>query len=93
MVAPPAGHAEQIALAAGGPVILRTLPKATHTGFLDGRHWSDLLLAGDPNAKVRRLTRALVTAFLMRHLCDEDRVDPLVDGKIPGTAQPRVSPG
>ncbi len=88
-VAPSAGHAEQIALAAGGPVILRTLPKATHTGFLDGRHWSDLLLAGDPDAKVRRLTRALVTAFLMRHLCDEDRVAPLVDGKIPGTTLPR----
>lgn len=88
-VAPVAGHAEQIALAAGGPVILRTLPKATHTGFLDGKHWSDLLLAGDPKAKVRRLTRALVTAFLMRHLCDEDRVDVLVDGKVPGTTLPR----
>ncbi len=89
MVAPVAGHAEQIALAAGGPVILRTLPKATHTGFLDGKHWSDLLLAGNPKAKVRRLTRALVTAFLMRHLCDEDRVDVLVDGKVPGTTLPR----
>ena len=85
MVAPPAGHAEQLALAAGGPVTLRTLPKASHTGFLDGKHWTDLLLAGDPDAKVRRLTRALVTAFLMRHLCDEDRVDALLDGKVPGT--------
>ncbi|HEY0813207.1 MAG TPA: dienelactone hydrolase family protein [Pseudonocardia sp.] len=85
MVAPPAGHAEQIALAAGGPVILRTLPKATHTGFLDGKHWTDLLLPGDPSGKVRRLTRALVTAFLMQQLCDEDRVDGLVDGKVPGT--------
>jgi dienelactone hydrolase len=88
-VAPAAGHAEQIALAAGGPVTLRTLPKATHTGFLDGKHWTDLLLAGDPNGKVRRLTRALVTAFLMRHLCDEDRVDVLVDGKVPGTTLPK----
>jgi dienelactone hydrolase len=85
MVAPPAGHAEQIALAAGGPVILRTLPKATHTSFLAGRHWSDLLLAGGSSAKVRRFTRALVTAFLMRYLCEEDRVEPLVDGKVPGT--------
>jgi hypothetical protein len=25
----------------------------------------------------------------MRHLCDEDRVDPLVDGKIPGTVLPK----
>lgn len=84
-VAPMAGHAEQLTLAAGGPVTLRTLSKATHTGFVDGRHWSDVLLAGDPDAKTRRLTRALVTAFLMRHLCDEDRVDPLLDGKVSGT--------
>ena len=40
-------------------VILRTLPRASHTGFLDGRHWSDALLSGAPHAKVRKLTRAL----------------------------------
>ena len=43
------------------------------------------MLSGSPDAKTRRVTRALVTAFLMRHLCDEDRVDVLVDGKVPGT--------
>ena len=37
MVAPAAGHAEPIAAAAGGPVWLRTMRKAEHTGFLDGR--------------------------------------------------------
>ncbi len=86
MVAPPAGHAEPLAQAAGGPVWLRTLPKATHTGFLDGRHWTDLLLPGSPDAKTRRLTRALVTGFLLNKLCDEDRVESLIDGKVPGTA-------
>jgi dienelactone hydrolase len=85
MVAPAAGHAEPISAAAGGPMWLRTLPKASHTGFLDGRHWSDLILAGRPDAKVRRLTKALVTAFLLTKLCDEDRVASLVDGKVPGT--------
>ncbi|MBN9098359.1 MULTISPECIES: dienelactone hydrolase family protein [unclassified Pseudonocardia] len=85
MVAPIAGHAEPIAAAAGGPVWLRTLPKASHTAFLEGRHWSDLVLAGSPDAKTRRLTRALVTAFLLNKLCDEDRVEALVDGKVPGT--------
>ncbi|MGI5127425.1 dienelactone hydrolase family protein [Pseudonocardia sp. CA-107938] len=84
-IAPAPGHADQIAAAAGGPVRLRTLPKAQHTGFLDGRHWSDLLLAGHPESKTRKLTRALVTAFLLKHLCEEDRVDVLVDGKVPGT--------
>jgi dienelactone hydrolase len=85
-VAPAAGHAEPIAAAAAGPVLLRTLPKAKHTSFLDGSHWTDLILQGSPDAKTRRLTRALVTAFLLRELCDEDRVDVLVEGKVRGTA-------
>ena len=78
-VAPAAGHAEPIAAAAGGPVWLRTLTKANHTGFLEGVHWSDFVLSGSPDAKTRRVTRALVTAFLMHHLLDEDRVDVLVE--------------
>jgi dienelactone hydrolase len=84
-VVPAAGHAEPIAASAGGPVWLRTLTKAGHTGFLDGIHWSDFVLSGSPNAKTRRLTRALVTAFLLRHLSGDDRFDVLVDGKVPGT--------
>jgi Dienelactone hydrolase and related enzymes len=84
-IAPPAGHADQLAAAATGPVVQRVLPKAQHTGFLQGRHWTDLLLAGRPDGKTRKLTRALVTAFLLKHLCGEDRVDVLVDGKVPGT--------
>jgi dienelactone hydrolase len=84
-VTPAAGHAEPVAAAAGGPVWLRTLTKASHTGFLDGTHWSDYVLSGSPDAKTRRLTRALVTAFLLHHLCDEDRADVLLDGKVPGT--------
>ena len=84
-VAPPAGHAEPAAAAAGGPVQLRTLKKATHTGFLSGPHWSDLVLAGSPDARTRRTTRALVTAFLLRRLQDEDGAAALVDGAVPGT--------
>ncbi len=85
MVAPAAGHAQPIAAAAGGPVWLRTLRKAEHTGFLDGHHWSDVLLTGSPSAKTRQLTRALVTAFLLHHLVGEDRGDVLVEGKVKGT--------
>jgi dienelactone hydrolase len=84
-VTPPAGHAEPLAAAAGGPAWLRTITKASHTGFLDGKHWSDLVLAGRPDAKVRSLTRALVTAFLLTHLCGEQRTEPAVHGKISGT--------
>ena len=85
MVSPAAGHAEPIAAAAAGPVWLRTLRKAEHTGFLDGRHWSDVVLSGSPNAKTRQLTRAFVTAFLLHHLTGEDRADVLVDGQVKGT--------
>ncbi|WP_300017224.1 alpha/beta hydrolase [Pseudonocardia sp.] len=84
-VAPAAGHAEPVAAAAGGPVVLRTLKKATHTGFLDGRHWTDLILAGSPDSRTRRLTRALVTAFLLRELCGEEAAAALIDGKVSGT--------
>jgi dienelactone hydrolase len=85
MVSPVAGHAEPLTSAAGGPVLLRTLRKADHTGFLDGKHWSDLLLTGGPNAKTRRLAQAMMTAFLLHHLVGEDRGDVLVDGKVKGT--------
>jgi hypothetical protein len=64
---------------------MRTLRKADHTGFLDGKHWSDVLLTGGPDARTRRVTRALVTAFLLHHLADEDRADVLLDGKVKGT--------
>ncbi len=87
-VSPLAGHAEPIAAAgaaAGGQVWLRTLRKADHTGFLEGRHWSDVLLTGGPDARTRRLTRALVTAFLLHHLVGEDRGDVLIDGDVGGT--------
>ena len=85
VVSPIDGHADPIAAAAGGPVWLRTVRKADHTGFLDGRHWSDLLLTGGPNAKTRRLTQALTTAFLLRHLADDERGDVLGEGKVKGT--------
>ena len=84
-VAPPGGHAEPITQAAGGPVTVRTLPKAGHTAFLEGMHWSDLILATSRDSRSRRLATALMTAFLLHHLCEEDRVDVLVDGKVPGT--------
>ncbi len=84
-VAPPAGNAQPLTEAAGGPVWVRTLRKASHTGFLEGSHWSDLLLSASPDGRTRRSTRALVTAFLLHHLCNEDRVDDLVNGEVPGT--------
>ncbi|MGH3829675.1 MAG: dienelactone hydrolase family protein [Pseudonocardiaceae bacterium] len=68
LLAPKLGHAEQVARAWAGPVLLRTLPKASHLGFTAGPHWSDLLLGSGPETGTRRMSRALITAFLLRHL-------------------------
>lgn len=89
-LAPAAGHAEPIAAAAGGPVWLRTLPKAGHLGFCEGRHWSSILFQNRAQPKTRKITRALVTAFLMQHLVDEGRVSALTQGDVPGA--PLVDP-
>jgi dienelactone hydrolase len=83
-VAPPAGHAEPIASAWAGPMCLRTLPKATHLGFLDGRRWTDALLEGRPQRRVRRLTMALATAFMLRELTGTRVYDDLLDGDVRG---------
>ncbi|MGH3886291.1 MAG: dienelactone hydrolase family protein [Pseudonocardiaceae bacterium] len=82
-VAPPVGHAQPAAKAWGGPVQLRTLPKASHLGFLQGSHWTDLLVDGSPEYSTRRTSRALVTAFLLRHLTGTPDYDVLLETVSP----------
>jgi dienelactone hydrolase len=84
-VAPPVGHAEPIAHAWAGPVQLRILPKATHLGFTEGRHWSDLLLDGRPQHWIHRLTKGLATAFLLRVLTGTRQYDALIDHDVRGS--------
>jgi dienelactone hydrolase len=84
-ISPPAGNAEPIAAAWGGPVVLRLLPKANHLGFLAGRGWIDKLLAGKPHGKTARQARALVTAFLLYAVTPEARLDELATGEFKGT--------
>ncbi|MFY9808575.1 MAG: dienelactone hydrolase family protein [Pseudonocardiaceae bacterium] len=67
-VAPAVGHAEPVVRAWAGPVQLRMVPKAGHLGFTEGPHWTDMLIGGGSEAATRRISRALVTAFLLRHL-------------------------
>jgi dienelactone hydrolase len=78
LLAPAVGHAEPVTRAWAGPVQLRTLPKASHLGFTAGPHWSDLLLGSSPESGTRRISRALVTAFLLRHLTDATDYDALL---------------
>lgn len=82
-MAPPIGHAEPVAKAWAGPVQLRVLPKASHLSFLQGTHWSDLLLDGSPEYGTRRITRALLTAFLLHHLTETDEYNELLTSDAP----------
>ncbi|MGW6449702.1 dienelactone hydrolase family protein [Lentzea sp. NPDC055074] len=78
-IAPPVGHAEAIAQAWGGPVQLRLLPKASHLGFTEGRHWSELMLDGSGERASQKLGRAFVTAFMLRVLTGDRTYDELLD--------------
>lgn len=81
-VAPAAGHAEPIALGWGGPVSVRVLRKASHLGFLESRHWTDMLVEGRPERATRRIAFALTTAFLLRHLTGGKKYDALLDQEL-----------
>ncbi|MGH3981087.1 MAG: dienelactone hydrolase family protein [Pseudonocardiaceae bacterium] len=90
-IAPAKGHAEPVATAWAGPVQLRTLPKASHLGFTRGRHWTDLLVGGGPQSGTRRISRALVTAFLLRFLDGRTDHDALLEGDIPGAPRHEIA--
>lgn len=82
-VAPPVAHAARVAKAWAGPVQLRILPKASHLGFLQGKHWSDLLVDGGSEYTTRRIGRVLVTALLLRHLAGSPGHDTLLESAAP----------
>lgn len=82
LIAPPVGHSEAIAQAWAGPVQFRTLDGANHLGFTEGRHWSELLLHGKGHGRTQSVSRALVTAFLLRVLTGERRYDELLDNDV-----------
>lgn len=82
LIAPATGHAEPVAKAWAGPVRLRTLRKASHLGFAEGRHWSDLLLHGKEERGTGRLAKAMLTAFFLRELTGDTRFDALLDHAV-----------
>ncbi|MBK0865788.1 MAG: alpha/beta hydrolase [Saccharopolyspora sp.] len=90
LLAPAVANAQPIAATWGGPVQLRELKKASHLGYTDGRHWSELLLHGKSEWGTRRLSRALLTAFLLRTLTGDKRGDVLLDNDVSGTAIDQV---
>ncbi|HEV2781452.1 MAG TPA: alpha/beta hydrolase [Actinophytocola sp.] len=84
LVAPPVANAELIAKAWAGPVQLRVLPKASHLGFTEGRHWSQILVHGKAEHATQRLARALLTAFFLVHLAGKAEYRPLLDTDVKG---------
>jgi dienelactone hydrolase len=82
LIAPAAAHTEVIAQAWRGPVTLRTLPKATHLGLTEGRHWSELLLHGRGQRRTRQTVRAMLAGFFLVQLTNAERYQPLLDEDV-----------
>lgn len=82
LIAPGAGHGEAIAQEWAGPVTLRSVPKASHLGVTEGRHWSQLLLDGKPERTTQRIAKALLTAFFLVHLAGREEYRPLLDNSV-----------
>ncbi len=58
-------NATQLAATWGGPVVLRSVDKARHNGVVEGRRVLAALGAGKYERNTAKLTRALVTGFLL----------------------------
>lgn len=86
LLAPSVSNAEPITAAWAGPVQLRTVKKASHLGFTEGRHWTELVLHGKSEWGTQRLGRALLTAFLLRTLTGDKSWDALLEGDVSGCA-------
>lgn len=84
LLTPPVANAEPIARAWAGPVRMRTITKASHLGFTQGRHWTELILHGKSEYRTQRLAKAMLTAFLLRTLTGDRRGDALIDQDVPG---------
>jgi dienelactone hydrolase len=92
LVAPPVANAELIARSWAGPSLLRTLPKASHLGFTEGRHWSNLLVSGKAEHRTHKLTRALLTAFFLVHLAGRKDYQPLLTDPVKGVQVDELEP-
>jgi predicted dienelactone hydrolase len=90
LVAPPVSNAELIATAWAGPMLLRTVPKASHLGFTEGRHWSTLLVSGKAEHGTQRIARALLTAFFLVHLVGQKDYEPLLTDPVKGVTIPET---
>lgn len=83
-VAPAVGHSRLIAANWGGETQFRVLPKVDHMGFVEGKHWSGLLIPGSSSHGALRMSRALLTAFFLVHLAGQERFRALLEADVKG---------
>lgn len=79
------GDGAAIAAAWAGPVSLRTVKKAGHLGLAEGGHWSTTISGSGNEKRIQQVVRTLATAFLLRHLTDQDQLADDIEGKVKGT--------
>ncbi|MFI6870107.1 dienelactone hydrolase family protein [Nocardia sp. NPDC050406] len=72
-------NAIPLAAAWGGPAILRSVEKASHNGIVEGRRALSALGAGKHEPKTERITRALLTGFLLHTLLGDKTYKPFAD--------------
>lgn len=82
-----ASNAVALAGAWGGPAILRSIEKASGNGLMEGRRILSALGAGSPEPKTQKLTRALLTGYLLHTLTDDKKYKDFADpeASIPKT--------
>ncbi|MGW1676845.1 dienelactone hydrolase family protein [Saccharopolyspora sp. NPDC002376] len=85
LLAPAVSNAEPISQAWGGPVQLRNVRKASHLGFTEGKHWTQLVLHGKSEYATQRSTKALLTAYFLSTLAGDRRGEALLSTSIKGT--------
>jgi dienelactone hydrolase len=79
------GDGAALAAAWSGPAQLRTVKGASHLGLAEGKHWSSTVTGSGDEKRIQQVVRLLATAFLLRHLTDQEQLADEIDGKIKGT--------
>ena len=79
------GDGSSIAAAWAGETLLRTVKGTSHLGLAEGSHWSSTLSGSGDEKRIQQVARMLATAFLLRHLTDQDQLADELDGKVKGT--------
>lgn len=86
------GNARALAAAWGGPAILRTVDKATRNGLVEGRRLLAAFGADKHQYRTTRLTRGLLTGFVLAVLAKEKIYAPFAAPDTPIRHAPLVDP-